>query len=166
MVLAQGYPASYPIDDATAKRFSTLIKVLKGEIGASQNHHLTQQDSGDINNHKLVRHKRFLYGDNEDALDDWTDVLDDFVDYKRDLVDYWKEGVRTFIETFFPCGVTDTCDKEEDTPMMKKPMMSTMYKTKAPVVKMYSKSNEGSKKAQGSKKKNNNEKKKKKKNPK
>merc|ERR1712025_1460356 len=128
LLLVQGFPShDFSTEKARGERLRTLIKLHKEEFGSARNHHFGQRLLRDINNHKLVRNKRFLYdNDNSDAVDDWRDVLDDFVDYKRDLVDYFKEGARTFIETFFPCGVTDTCDKDEDTPSpatTKKPMM-------------------------------------------
>jgi len=119
LLLVQGFPSpDFSIDKAKGERLRTLIKLHKVQFGSARNHHIGQQLSTDINSHKLVRNKRFFYdNDNSDAVDDWRDVLDDFVDYKRDLFDYLRDGKRTFLETFFPCGVTDTCDKDEDTPM-------------------------------------------------
>ena len=120
LLLVQGFPSSdFSTGKAKEERLRTLIKFHKAQI------------STDINSHKLVRNKRFLYdNDNSDAVDDWRDVADDFVDYKRDLFDYLRDGKRTFLETFFPCGVTDTCDKDETTPV---PPPAPMMYTKKPI---------------------------------
>ena len=99
--------------------------------GSSSRNQLHKAFEG-INQHKLMRQKRFLYdNDNSDAVDDWRDVLDDSFDYKRDLKEMITDGVRTFFETFFPCGVTDSCDDDEEEPTTPKPVASYTY-TKAP----------------------------------
>lgn len=119
--------SSYQIDKATGISSGNIINVHKGKLGGAQNYNFGQKISGDINFQKLVRHKRFLYdNDNNDAIEDWRDAFDDTIDYKRDLFEYWADGARTFLETFFPCGVTDSCDKDEDTPMPT-PMKNPMY---------------------------------------
>ena len=120
------------MDKATGELLRTLIKMHKGEIYGSPSHRNQlhkEQAFQDINQHKLVRQKRFLYdNDNSDAVDDWRDVLDDAVDYKRDLVDMFRDGARTFLETFFPCGVTDTCDDDKEVTTTPKPVPQTTKK--------------------------------------
>ena len=121
------------MDKATGELLRTLIKMQRGEIYGSpsnRNQEEKEQTSQDINQHKLLRQKRFFRYDNEnsDAIDDWRDVLDDKYEYKKDLVDMFRDGARTFLETFFPCGVTDTCDKDEPTTPKPKPMPMTTKK--------------------------------------
>ena len=130
LLLVHGFPSpDFSMDKANLERLRTLITRHREQLARAQNHKFGQQISRDIGNHKLVRNKRFLYdNENSDAVDDWRDVKDDFVDYKRDLFDYLRDGKRTFLETFFPCGVTDTCDKDDDTPIP--PPVSMMYTKK------------------------------------
>ena len=130
LLLVQGVPSSdFSMDKAKGERLRTLIKPHNVNFGRARTHYIGKQLSRDINSHKLVRNKRFLYdNENSDAVDDWRDVKDDFVDYKRDLFDYLRDGKRTFLETFFPCGVTDTCDKDDDTPIP--PPVPMMYTKK------------------------------------
>ena len=83
-----------------------MYDYLKAPLGVN----LSQDDNID----DLARNQRIFYEkDNDDSVDSWSDAIDDSADYKRDLVKYLSEGVRTFIETFFSCGVTDTCDNQK-----------------------------------------------------
>ena len=62
------------MDKATGELLRTLIKMQKGEIYGSPSHRNQlhkEQAFQDINQHKLVRQKRFLYdNDNSDDRDD------------------------------------------------------------------------------------------------
>ena len=105
----------------------------RGDVyGSSSSKNQLHKTFQGINQHKLMRQKRFLYdNDNSDAVDDWRDVLDDAKDYKEDLVDMFRDGARTFFETFFPCFVTDSCDDDEEEEATPAPAPATSsYKAK------------------------------------
>ena len=95
----------------TNGRGKEMYDYLKAPLGVN----LSQDENID----DLAQNQRIFYQkDNDDSVDSWSDAIDDSADYKRDLVKYLSEGVRTFIETFFPCGVTDTCDNQKETPSL------------------------------------------------